>query len=205
MNFILNSEEMTALLVLSTAASFTPGPNTTLATAIAANRGMRVALKFILAVPIGWGLLLGICMAGLGHLVLAMPALRWIILISGTLYLLWMAHRLWGTREMASAHSDRLHITFFQGVSIQFLNIKAWMLALSVVAGWIAGKDDALARSLVLLPIMMSFGLASNLTYAILGSLLRQWLSQGDRLLVFNRCMSGALILTAAWMFKTSL
>ena len=47
-------------------------------------------------------------------------------------------------------------------MSIQFLNIKAWMLALSVVAGWIAGKDDALARSLVLLPIMMGFGLDSD-------------------------------------------
>jgi threonine/homoserine/homoserine lactone efflux protein len=205
MNFILNSEEMTALLILSTAASFTPGPNTTLSTALAANHGMRSALKFILAVPVGWGLLLGLCMAGLGHLVLAVPTLRWLILLGGTLYLLWMAYRLWGTRELASAHADRLNITFFQGVSVQFLNIKAWMLALSVVAGWVAGKEDALARSFVLLPIMMGFGLVSNLTYAAMGSLLRQWLAQGIRLVVFNRCMAVALVFTAIWMFKTSL
>jgi len=73
MNFILSSEELTALLILSTAASFTPGPNTTLSTALAANQGLRSALRFILAVPVGWGLLLGLCMAGLGHLVLAIP------------------------------------------------------------------------------------------------------------------------------------
>lgn len=205
MNFILNSEELTALLVLSTAASFTPGPNTTLSTALAANHGMRSALKFILAVPVGWGLLLSICMAGLGHLVLAVPALRWLIMLSGTLYLLWMAARLWATRELASGHAERLNITFLQGVSIQFLNIKAWMLALAVVAGWVAGKEDALARSFVLLPIMMGFGLVSNLTYAAMGSLLRQWLAQGIRLVVFNRCMSVALVFTAIWMFKTSL
>ena len=205
MNFILSPEEMTALLILSTAASFTPGPNTTLSTALAANQGLRSAMRFILAVPVGWGLLLGLCMAGLGHLVLAIPALRWVITISGTLYLLWMAFRLWGTRELTSANEDRLTITFFQGVSVQFLNIKAWMLALSVVAGWVAGKEDALARSLVLLPIMMGFGLVSNLTYAVMGSLLRQWLAQGVRLLVFNRCMAAALVFTAIWMFKTSL
>jgi threonine/homoserine/homoserine lactone efflux protein len=205
MNFILSSEELTALLILSTAASFTPGPNTTLSTALAANQGLRSALRFILAVPVGWGLLLGLCMAGLGHLVLAIPALRWVITISGTLYLLWMAYRLWGTRELSNANEDRLTITFFQGVGVQFLNIKAWMLALSIVAGWVAGKEDALARSLVLLPIMMGFGLVSNLTYAVMGSLLRQWLAQGIRLLVFNRCMAAALIFTAIWMFKTSL
>lgn len=193
-----------ALLVLSTAASFTPGPNTTLSTALAANRGMRSALKFVLAVPIGWGLLLSLCMAGLGNLVLALPALRWVIMVSGTLYLLWMAYRLWGTREMATASTDRLNISFVQGVSLQFLNIKAWMLALSLVAGWVAGKEDAMARSMLLLPIMMAFGLISNLTYAAVGSLLRQWLSEGIRLLVFNRCMATALLFTAVWMLQTS-
>ena len=204
MNFIFSPEELTALLVLSTAASVTPGPNTTLSTALAANRGMRSALKFVLAVPIGWGLLLSLCMAGLGNLVLALPALRWVIMVSGTLYLLWMAYRLWGTRQMATANADRLNISFVQGVSLQFLNIKAWMLALSLVAGWVAGKEDALARSMLLLPIMMAFGLISNLTYAAVGSLLRQWLSEGIRLLVFNRCMATALLLTAVWMLQTS-
>ena len=54
----LGPEELTALLVLSTAASFTPGPNTALSTAIAANHGLRSAMKFIVSVPVGWGLLL---------------------------------------------------------------------------------------------------------------------------------------------------
>ena len=204
MDFVLTSEELIALLVLSTASSFTPGPNTTLSTALAANHGLRSAMKFIVAVPVGWGLLLSLCLAGLGQLVLAVPALRWVIMAGGTTYLLWLASRLWGTREMANANAARLSITFAQGVGVQFLNIKAWMLALSLVAGWVAGHDNALERSLVLVPIMMSFGFFSNLTYAVMGSLLRTWLSQGRRLLVFNRCLSAALVFTAIWMFKTS-
>ena len=202
MSFVFSTEELTALLVLSTAASFTPGPNTTLSTALAANQGLRSAMKFIVSVPVGWGLLLAICMAGLGNLVLAVPLLRWVILLGGSLYLVWMARRLWQTREIASADESRLNITFLQGTAIQFLNIKAWMLALSLVAGGVAGKEDALERCLVLLPIMMLFGFISNLTYAVMGSLLRKWLMQGARLLVFNRCMSLALVLTAAWMLR---
>jgi threonine/homoserine/homoserine lactone efflux protein len=201
----LSPEELTALLVLSTAASFTPGPNTALSTAIAANQGLRSAMKFIVAVPVGWGLLLTLCMVGVGQLLLAVPTLRWFIMLGGTAYLLWLAFKLWGTQQLAQADTQRLNITFFQGVAVQFLNIKAWMLALSVVAGWVVGKDNPLERCLFLLPIMMSFGLFSNLAYALVGSLLRDWLSHGSRLLVFNRCMALALILTAFWMLRSGL
>ena len=47
-------QEFTALLALATAMSFTPGPNTTLSTALAANRGLRGAMHFVCAVPVGW-------------------------------------------------------------------------------------------------------------------------------------------------------
>ena len=69
--------EFTALLVLATAMSFTPGPNTTLSTALAANRGLPAAMRFVVAVPVGWSLLLVLCAAGLGAVVVAVPALRW--------------------------------------------------------------------------------------------------------------------------------
>ncbi len=53
----MSTAELTALLLLCTAASFTPGPNTTLSTALAANFGFKRALRFVLSVPVGWGLL----------------------------------------------------------------------------------------------------------------------------------------------------
>jgi threonine/homoserine/homoserine lactone efflux protein len=52
---------------------------------------------------------------------------------------------------------------------------------------------------------MMSFGFCSNLAYALIGSLLRDWLAHGRRLLIFNRSMALALILTAIWMFQSGL
>ena len=192
--------EFTALLLIATAASFTPGPNTTLSTAIAANRGLRGAMRFVCAVPVGWGLLFLACALGVGALIVAVPALRWAVLALGTAYMLWLASRLARSGTLASADARKLDVTFWQGVLLQFLNIKAWMLALAVVAGWIAGRDDASARLAVTLPVMVVFGFVSNLTYAMVGSLLRDWLAQGRRLLWFNRLMALALVLTAAWM-----
>ncbi|MFT7401627.1 MAG: threonine/homoserine/homoserine lactone efflux protein [Hydrogenophaga sp.] len=204
----MNAAEFSALLLLATAVSFTPGPNTTLSTALAANRGLKGALHFVCAVPVGWGLLFAVCAAGLGALVVAQPLLRWAVLLGGVAYLLWLAGKLWSSRRLNQVEDARLNVSFWQGVGLQFLNIKAWMLALSLVAGWVAGRPDALVRFAQVLPVMLAFAFFSNFTYALVGSVLRHWLTgpvvdgvaSGMRLQTFNRVMAGALVLTAAWM-----
>ena len=198
----MTPSELSALLVLATVSSFTPGPNTTLSTAMAANHGLRRAMRFVCAVPVGWGILFALCATGLGGLVVAFPPLRWGIVTLGTAYLLWLASRLWQSGSLQQADSTKLQVGFVQGVGLQFLNIKAWMLALTIVAGWVAGREDATARTLVLLPIMVAYGFVSNLTYAVAGSMLRHWLAHGRRLLVFNRCMAMALVATALWILN---
>jgi len=198
----MTSSELSALLVLATVSSFTPGPNTTLSTAMAANHGLKRAMRFVLAVPVGWGILFTLCATGLGGLVVAWPPLRWGIVSVGTGYLLWLATRLWHRGSLQQADSQKLQVGFIQGVGLQFLNIKAWMLALAIVAGWVAGKPDAAERTLLLLPIMVAYGFVSNLTYAVAGSMLRHWLAHGRRLLMFNRCMSAALVATVLWMLN---
>lgn len=195
-------QEFTALLVLASAMSFSPGPNTTLSTTLAANGGLRRAMRFVCAVPVGWSLLLLLTAAGLGALVTAAPALRLAVKAAGIAYLLWMAWRLWGADRMAQASAAQLRVGFWQGVGLQFVNIKAWLLALAIVAGWVSGQAQPMLRTGIVTGVMILFALASNLAYAAAGALLRGWLAQGRRLLMFNRAMALLLLLTAAWMVK---
>ncbi len=201
----MNWQEFTALLVLATAMSFSPGPNTTLSTALAANHGLRRAMPFVCAVPAGWGVLLTLCAFGLGTLVLAVPLLGLVVKGVGVAYLLWLALKLAQRPASGPMGASRAHVTFWQGAALQFVNIKAWMLALSIVSGWIAGRPDPALRFAVVLPVMLAYAFVSNLTYALAGSLLRDWLAgpdgSGGRLLVFNRVMALVLVATALWMF----
>jgi threonine/homoserine/homoserine lactone efflux protein len=192
--------EFTALLALGTAMSFSPGPNTTLSTALAANRGLKGAMHFVCAVPIGWGALVLLCAFGLGALLVAAPALIWLVKGVGCAYLIWLAFKLSRSGALAQADAAKLNVTFWQGAALQFVNIKAWMFALTVVAGWLAGKADFWPRLMVLLPTLMAFAFFSNLAYALVGAALRGWLAQGSRLLWFNRAMALVLIVTAFWM-----
>jgi threonine/homoserine/homoserine lactone efflux protein len=197
--------ELAALLAFCTAMSFSPGPNTTLATALAANHGLRRALRFCIAVPTGWTLLMLTCGLGLGALVTGVPALNWAIKIFGVAYMLWLAFKLAGARQLAQADPRRLEVTFPQGVGLQFLNIKAWMLALTLTAGWVVNTGgqpapNPMERLAIISAVMMVFAFASNFLYALVGSLLRQWLTQGARLLWFNRALALVLAGTAIWM-----
>ena len=192
--------EFTALLMLATAMSFTPGPNTTLSTALAANRGLPAAMRFVVSVPVGWCALLLLCALGLGAVVLAVPALRWAIKAVGIGYLLWLALRLAQSGRLSEADAARLSVGFWQGVALQFVNIKAWLLALTIVAGWVVGREDHLQRLALVLPVMACFALSSNFAYAATGALLRHWLAHGRRLLWFNRAMAAMLVATALWM-----
>ena len=201
----MSPTELTALLVICTALSFTPGPNTMLATALAANQGFRPTLRFCLAVPAGWIVLMLVCGLGLGALVLRLSALRWGVQLSGVAYLLWLAWKLAGASQLTRVDSARLTIGFWGGVGLQFINIKAWMLALTLSAGWVvsaAGQPSTNPgeRLLIVCALMVVFAFCSNASYALMGSLLRTILSQGDRLLWFNRAMALLLLLTAIWM-----
>ena len=200
----MNWQDFTALLVLATAMSFSPGPNTTLSTALAANHGLRRALPFVCAVPVGWGALLSLCALGLGALLLAIPLLGLAVKLTGVVYLLWLASKIARSHQLNPADAAMRKVGFWQGAALQFVNIKAWMLALAIVSGWIAGREDPALRFAVVLPVMLVFAFVSNLSYALVGSLLRDWLSgpngSGRRLIGFNRAMAAVLALTALWM-----
>ena len=201
----MSTAELTALLLFCTAMSFSPGPNTTLSTALAANLGLRRAMRFCLAVPTGWTLLMLGSGLGLGALVLGVPALRWAVKLVGVVYMLWLAWKLSRAAQMTQVDLGRLNVGFWQGVGLQFLNIKAWMLALTLTAGWVVNASGQPApnpgeRLAIICVVMVAFAFTSNFTYALVGSLLREWLAKGRRLLWFNRVLALVLVATAIWM-----
>ena len=198
--------ELAALLAYTTAMAFTPGPNTTLSAAMAANHGLAHAMRFVFAVPFGWCLLLLASAIGLGTLVSTLPALSAAIRLCGAAYMLWLAWKL-AQRSRASlgdaSSRSALDVGFARGVALQFVNGKAWINALTISGTWVAVEGEMASRLMWVLPIAAAYGFASNFTYAAVGAGLRQWLAQGERLLWFNRAMACILAATAIWMLMS--
>jgi threonine/homoserine/homoserine lactone efflux protein len=191
-------------LVFCTAMSFSPGPNTTLSTALAANHGLRRPALLPGGAHRLDVLLMLACGLGLGALITRRAGAALGVKLLGVGYMLWLAWKLSGAAASWPRSTPRLSVGVLAGRGLQFLNIKAWMLALTLTAGWVvnapASPPNPGERLAIICAVMVVFAFTSNFTYALVGSLLRQWLAQGRRLLWFNRMLALVLLLTAAWM-----
>ena len=135
------------------------------------------------------------------------PALSWAIKLAGVAYMLWLAFKLAGSGPAGAGRrgaGSTSHSS--QGVGLQFLNIKAWMLALTLTAGWVVNAGRPARRQ----PgraagdhlrhhggvrLHQQFRLcAGGLAAARSGS------RKARRLLWFNRVLALVLAATAAWM-----
>ncbi|MBU3603493.1 LysE family translocator [Polynucleobacter sp. AP-Kaivos-20-H2] len=201
---IFNANEFIALVLFSAAMTFSPGPNTMLTTAIATNEGFRRTIPFTLSVPIGWLFIMLASGLGLGALITEVPSLRLSIKLLGCFYLLWLAFKLCQRKQLDDVSTANLNMNFFKGVVIQFLNIKVWLLAITVNGSWVIYTEgqttnNPTERLAMACAVLMFFAFTSNMTYAITGALFKEWLGTGRRLMFFNYLLAIMLIATALW------
>ena len=201
---VFSLNELIALFIFSAAMSFSPGPNTMLTTAIASNEGIRKTIPFALAVPIGWLLIMLSCGLGIGAMITEMPSLRLSIKLLGCAYLIWLAYKLCRNKKLHEVNSARLNINFPKGVLLQFLNIKVWLLAITITGTWIIDAEGQPStnpneRLALACAIVMFMAFTSNMTYALAGALFRTWLGSGNRLAIFNYFLAFLLFATAIW------
>ena len=139
----MSADELAALLIFATAMSFTPGPNTHACRPRSApTSACGARWRFVVAVPAGWTLMMLACGLGLAALVAGGAGLR-----GGQVG----RHRLPGVAGVEAGRArarsrevdaKQLDVGFWQGVGLQFVNIKAWMLALALAAGWVTSAGS---------------------------------------------------------------
>lgn len=179
--------------------SITPGPNTALALATAANFGARTIGPHMLGVAIGFAAMMGFTLAGAHGLLAASPAagiaLRWL----GIAYLCWLGlqiARSRGFNERRAARPPRVH----ESVLLQFANAKAWMLIAGSVGAYQELASPKWLGSLLIVTIFVGCCMIALVVWAWLGSTMRHWLARGSRLAWFNGFLGASLVATAAWI-----
>jgi threonine/homoserine/homoserine lactone efflux protein len=196
----MSAEQLIALIVFALIGSFTPGPNNAIAAATGANHGFAAALPHILGVPFGFATMLLAAAGGVAALIVASPALAATLKWLGIAYLLWLAWSLARASDGGSGTGPfALPLAFWQSALFQYLNPKAWMLAVATAAAWLAGNDPWQRAAIVCL-VFAAAAMASVALWAAAGAALRGWLAQGRRLRALNLVMGALLAATALWM-----
>lgn len=184
-----------ALVGFAFVSSVTPGPNNMMLLASGVNFGFRRTVPHMLGIGFGFAsLLLGVGF-GLGALLAAFPALHLALKIAGGAYLLYLAWRIAASRTLAEAGSASRPMSFTEAAAFQWVNPKAWVMAVTAMAIYTSPEAPVLSVLLVAAAFAL-VNLPSVSVWAGFGTALRGWLSDPARLRWFNLAMGLLLAAT---------
>jgi threonine/homoserine/homoserine lactone efflux protein len=187
-----------ALLAFAFATSITPGPNNLMLLTSGVNFGFVRSVPHMLGIGGGFlSLLLGVGL-GLGAMLTAFPSLHLALKVLGGAYLLYLAWRIAMSRSIGSgADSGARPMTFLEAAAFQWVNPKAWVMAVSAMAIYTNPQSPFLSM-LIVAGAFAVVNLPSVSTWAGFGMALRGFLADPVRLKWFNVAM-GVLLAASLW------
>ncbi|WP_036578431.1 LysE family translocator, partial [Brucella anthropi] len=149
---------------------------------------------FVLLLAIGFGL---------GALIETVPSFYAALKFAGGAYMLYLAWKIAMSRSIGEAkHRDKAEpMTFLQAAAFQWVNPKAWVMAITGIATY-ANHDNYYVAVLLVSSAFAIVNLPSVSVWAGFGTLLRNWLSDPVRLKWFNLIMALLLVLSLWPMLK---
>ena len=171
---------------------FTPGPNNLMLMASGANYGLRRTVPHLLGVALGFPLLAVAVGLGLAALFRAVPALEWGMKALAVAFLLWLAWKVATAKPPGEAAVGGRPLTFAQATAFQWVNPKAWAMALGAMAAFAA--SGGVGRVLTVAAVFATYGLLSATTWTAIGTQIRRVLSTRRRLTAFNWTMAALLV-----------
>src|ERR1044072_7033342 len=131
-------ESLLPLILFALVSTITPGGATTLATASGAHFGFRRAIPCMAGSAVVLGSIACAAAAGLGSLLMAVPALQVAMKALGSLYLLWLAVRIGRSGPPRIAGNVARPISFAAGVWMLWYNPKGWAMTIGAAASFAA-------------------------------------------------------------------
>jgi threonine/homoserine/homoserine lactone efflux protein len=190
-----------ALVLFAFTTSITPGPNNMMLFASGVNFGFRRTIPHMFGIGAGFlSLLLGVGL-GLGALLHTVPALYLALKFAGGAYLVWIAWKIATSRSLSEGKSGATPMSFLAAAAFQWVNPKAWVMAVTAMATYT--NPDLYLFSVLLVGLAFAVvNVPSVSTWAGFGSALREWLSDPVRLKWFNISMAVLLVLSLWPMLK---
>ena len=194
---VMTPDLIAAFILYAFVSSITPGPNNTMLLASGVNFGLRASLPHILGINIGFSILVLSCGLGIGALFELWPALHDVLKYAGALYMAWLAWKIARSGAPQTAGAKPKPFTFLQAAAFQWVNPKAWIMAIGAIAAY-TPADGFFTNVLIITLLYSLTGGPSSLAWAAAGTLLRGFLANPKRLQVFNIAMA-LLLLTSLY------
>ncbi|MEO2280962.1 LysE family translocator [Pseudoalteromonas pernae] len=190
----MNFDLIPALMLFALVSSITPGPNNLMLMSSGANFGFRRTLPHMIGVSVGFLVMLVLVGIGVMQLFDIIPYSFEVLRVACLLYLCYLAYRIATSshvvREQQSSQAKPF--SFVQAVLFQWVNPKAWTMALSAISVYAPSRDVAAVVIVGVVFVLVNLPCIGSWTIA--GQKLSVWLHSAARLRIFNMIMATLLV-----------
>lgn len=196
-------EQLLAFSLFTLAGAITPGPNNTISTLSGATFGFKKTLPQMLGVTVGYPLMLAALGLGLGEVFKIVPWLHNAMRYVGAAFLLYLAWKLVRANAPRSAGTAR-PVGFFEALFFQWLNPKAWSIALGAIAAFTTpglATDAFLWEVAVFTFVSAIITFPSLVLWCLFGVAISAMLKDEKKRRIFNYALAAILVLSIAALF----
>ena len=140
---MINFALLSALSVFYFTMFITPGPNNAMLTASGMKFGFKKTLPHLIGIPLGHIFQIGLTCLGLGTIFIKFPEIQFYMKFLCFIYLIYLGWKMIGSFSLAENESGR-PLRFYEASLFQFINPKAWSIALTVASGFFPAEENLL-------------------------------------------------------------
>ncbi|KIN74067.1 LysE family translocator [Sulfitobacter guttiformis] len=190
----MTPDALLALVLFALVSSSTPGPNNLMLMASGANFGFARTIPHMLGISIGFMVMLFAVGAGLIQIFDRFPVIYTLLKIASVVYMLWLAWKIAHAAPVTKKANAGAPMTFFQAAAFQWVNPKAWAMALTAITVYL-GEANTLWLAVGALVFAVT-NLPSVSLWTVAGQQLQRVLTNPHRLRIYNWSMAALLVLS---------
>ena len=192
----MSIEQLLAFALFALLSSITPGPNNLMLLTSGVNFGVKRTIPHALDIAAGFFVLLFCKGLGLIKLFDFYPVTYTILKVLCVIYMFWLAWKILQSGRPETKDEAANPITFFQAALFQWVNPKAWAMAITAFSIYAPSLDFSIV--FLVATVFTIVNLPSLGIWVILGVNFRRFLSTDQRLKMFNITMA-LLLIASLW------
>jgi threonine/homoserine/homoserine lactone efflux protein len=192
---MLSPDLLLALIGFAFVTSVTPGPNNMMLLASGVNHGFRKSIPHMLGISIGFGGMIVAVGLGIGQIFTRYPQTYLALKVISIIYLLWLAWKIANSSPLSSEGAEVVGrpMSFLGACAFQWVNPKAWTMALGAISAYTVAADYT--KSLLIVGLIFTvINLPTVSLWTLFGTVLRRWLTDPTKVRIFNITMAVLLI-----------
>jgi threonine/homoserine/homoserine lactone efflux protein len=177
----------------------TPGPNNAMLTASGMKFGYLRTLPHIIGIPLGHFIQITLVCYGLGNVFIKFPQIQFYMKFLCFVYLLYLSWKMLGSISVTKKETGR-PLKFYEASLFQFINPKAWTVAIAAVSGFFPTDENFFVATMFLAVTAPFVCIPSISLWALFGNSLRVFVSNTKTKKIIEYILAILLILTGVFI-----